>query len=105
VIRQHPETVSVRYLAPPVALVAVVAGALVGGAGLAFGSGLLKAGFALPGGYLAGILAGSLVGGRALPPAALVRLPVVFATMHGCWAVGFLTSPRSLAEGGQGPVG
>ena len=51
----------------------------------------------LPAGYLAAIVVGSAVIGRDLPPAARLRLPVVFATMHGSWGAGFLTSPRSLA--------
>ena len=104
VMRQHPETVSVRYLAPPAALLAVAAGTAAGLAGVATGSALLRAGFLAPGGYLAGILAGSAWNGRRLPAAALVRLPVVFATMHGCWAVGFLTSPASLGRRVAGPV-
>ena len=98
VMRQHPESVSARYLAPPVALVAVAAGTAAGLAGLVLGSATLRAGLVLPAGYLAAILAGSAVIGRDLPPAVLVRLPVVFATMHGAWAAGFLTSPRSLAR-------
>jgi succinoglycan biosynthesis protein ExoA len=98
VMRQHPESVSARYLAPPVALVAVAAGTAAGLAGLVLGSATLRAGLVLPAGYLAAILAGSAVIGRDLPPAVLVRLPLVFATMHGCWAAGFLTSPRSLAR-------
>jgi succinoglycan biosynthesis protein ExoA len=98
VMRQHPASVSARYLAPPLALVAVAAGSAAGLAGVATGSAVLKAGFVVPAGYVAGILAGAVVIGRRLPPAALVRLPVVFATMHGSWAVGFLTSPRELGS-------
>ena len=97
VMRQHPESVSARYLAPPVALVAVAAGAAAGAVGLAAGSAALTAALVVPAGYAAAIVAGSIVIGRDLPPAVTARLPLVFATMHGCWAVGFLTSPRSLA--------
>lgn len=105
VMRRYPDTVSARYLAPPVALAAVVAGSAVGLAGLVSGSALLRAGFLAPAGYLAGIFVGSALVGRELPPAALARLPLVFATMHGSWAVGFLTSPRTLAGDVEGPVG
>jgi hypothetical protein len=98
VMRQHPESVSVRYLAPPVALVAVAAGTLAGLAGVVLGRKALEAGFAVPAGYAAAVLAGSAVIGRELPTAVRVRLPLVFATMHGSWAVGFLTSPRTLGR-------
>ncbi|MCF2532668.1 glycosyltransferase family 2 protein [Yinghuangia sp. KLBMP8922] len=91
VTRHHKGSVNPRYLAAPAALIAVVAGTAAGAAG--FLPALL-----LPGGYVAGIVAGSLWEGRGIGPAALVRLPVAMATMHGSWALGFLTSPRSLAD-------
>src|SRR5205823_2432163 len=96
VMRRHEDSATARYLAPPAALVAVAVGTAAGLAGLATGSPALTAGLALPVGYAATILVGSLVSGRGLPPAAWVRLPPVYATMHGSWAVGFLTSPRGL---------
>lgn len=98
VMRQHQGSASVRYLAPPVALACVVAGTAAGLAGLATGRPWLTAGFAAPIGYAAGIVGGSLVTGRGLAPGALARLPGVYATMHGCWAIGFLTSPRGLVR-------
>ena len=91
VVRRHPETVSLRYLAPPAALLAVAGGTVAGLAGV-------RLGWAMPASYAAGIAAGSLVTGRGLPVSALVRLPVVYATMHGAWGAGFLTSPASLAR-------
>jgi glycosyltransferase involved in cell wall biosynthesis len=96
VMRRHEDSASARYLAPPLALVAVAAGTAVGLVGLATGSRVLAAGLVVPAGYAAAVLVGSLVTGRGLAPAAWVRLPVVYATMHGSWAVGFLTSPRGL---------
>ena len=100
VIRQHRGSVSMRYLAPPVALVAVVGGTVVGLAGLAVGAPVLIAGLLVPAGYVVGVLAGTVATGRGLPRAALLRLPAVYTTMHGCWAVGFLTSPRHLPNKG-----
>ncbi|WP_406286096.1 glycosyltransferase family 2 protein [Embleya sp. NBC_00896] len=91
VSRHHQGSVNLRYLAPPAALAAVAAGAVVGLSGR-------KAGWLLPGGYAAGILAGAAWEGRDLRPNALVRLPGVLATMHGSWGAGFLTSPKSLAD-------
>jgi glycosyltransferase involved in cell wall biosynthesis len=100
VIRRHEDSASLRYLAPPVTLAAVAAGTLVGVAGLMTGRVPLIYGFAVPAGYVAGVLAGSLVTGRGLSREALVRLPFVYATMHGSWAVGFWTSPRVLGRSG-----
>ncbi len=96
VMRRHEDSASARYLAPPAALLAVAGGTLVGAVGVVSGSRLLTAGLLVPVGYAVGIAVGSVATGRGLPPAALVRLPLVYATMHGSWALGFLTSPRDL---------
>jgi glycosyltransferase involved in cell wall biosynthesis len=101
VTRRHEGSVSLRYLAPPVTLVAVALGTAVGAVGLAGGRTWLTAGLLAPAGYAVGVLAGSVLTARGLPAAAAARLPAVYATMHGCWAVGFLTSPRGLGEPGQ----
>ena len=87
VMRRHPESVNLRYLAPPVALVGVVAGLVAGVAGLTWA-------FVLPAGYLALLAAGSLVEGRGLPIRGWLAFPVVLATMHMAWGAGFLTSLR-----------
>lgn len=102
VTRHHRGSVNPRYLAAPAALVAVVGGTVAGAAGY-------RRGFVLPAGYAAAILAGSVWEGRGLKPSALVRLPVAMVTMHGSWAIGFLTSPRALADqvatGTAAPIG
>jgi GT2 family glycosyltransferase len=112
VARQHAGTINPRYLAPPGAVVAMAAGVLIGLAGLAGlagGSGwiwpvLATAGFAVPAIYLAGVLAATASALRLLRLPAAVRLPLALATMHICWGVGFLTSPRSLMPGhGRAP--
>ena len=102
VSREHAGTINLRYLAPPVAVALVMAGTLVGLAGI---GGLaaggwpewLTLGFVLPAGYLAGILALAAGAARQLPPRAASRVPIALATMHMCWGAGFLTSPRSLS--------
>lgn len=101
VARQHTGTINLRYLAPPVTLLAIAAGVVLGVAGLASGVSWLDLGFLLPAGYLASMLAvsASAAAGR-LPRQALARLPLVLATMHMSWGLGFLTSPRSLVPGG-----
>jgi succinoglycan biosynthesis protein ExoA len=106
VARQHAGTINLRYLAPPAAVLAIAAGLGAGVAGLvasAAGSPppwrWLMLGFAVPAVYAAGVLAVTAAAARRLRPAVLARLPVVLATMHVSWGVGFLTSPRSLMPG------
>ncbi|GGK58780.1 succinoglycan biosynthesis protein exoa [Planomonospora parontospora subsp. parontospora] len=90
VARTHEGTINLRYLAPPMAVLAMLAGLLV--------SPFFWPGLLIPGGYVAAIVAGSAVTGSGLPPGALLRLPLVYATMHVSWGWGFLTSPASLAR-------
>ena len=89
VMREHEGTASLRYLAPPAAVVAVTAGTVVGLT-------VWRPALLAPVGYAVGVLAGSAVVGRGLSARSRAWLPVVLATMHGAWGVGFLTSPRRL---------
>ncbi|MEV8373604.1 glycosyltransferase family 2 protein [Kribbella sp. NPDC056861] len=90
VIRRHPETASKRYLAPPVAVVLLALGTILGIVGLATGSAILDLGFLAPLGYALLLLFGSAVEGRYLPWKALFWLPLICATMHVSWGLGFL---------------
>ncbi|WP_214408932.1 glycosyltransferase family 2 protein [Sphaerisporangium fuscum] len=90
VSRTHEGTINLRYLAPPLAVVAMLLGLVV--------SPFFWPGLLIPGGYAAAILLGSVLTGRGLPGAALARLPLVYATMHLSWGWGFLTSPPGLAR-------
>jgi hypothetical protein len=92
VMRRHEGTVSLRYLAPPLALVGVVAGTVAAAAGV-------PAALVLPAGYAAVMGLGAVVEGRGLPGRGRLLLPVALTTMHLSWATGFLTSPRRLARG------
>lgn len=94
VARRHPETVSLRYLAPPLALISVVGGTAIGIAGAVTGSRGLLLGFALPAGYIAADLIASARAARGLPASSARWLPAVFATMHGAWGAGFLRGAR-----------
>jgi glycosyltransferase involved in cell wall biosynthesis len=94
VARRHPETVSLRYLAPPLALIAVAGGTALGVAGLFTGSRGLLLGFVLPAGYAAADLIASARAARGLPWRSSLSLPVVFATMHGAWGAGFIRGAR-----------
>ncbi len=93
VARTHEGTINLRYLAPPLAVLAILAGLVV--------SPFFWPGLLIPGGYLAAILAGSAVTGSGLPASAIVRLPLVYVTMHMSWGWGFLTSPRRLGKPGR----
>jgi len=103
VVREHPETASFRYLAPPGAAALTGAGlaaGLAGLAGIAAGApaavGWLTVGLVIPLAYLAGITAVSMALSRGLTPGVRAQLPLVLGTMHMCWGTGFLTSPRTL---------
>jgi len=107
VMREHPETASFRYLAPPAAAALVGAGLIAGLAGLA-GLALpisggapaavawLTVGLVIPLTYLAGITAVSAAASRGMPAGVRARLPLVLGVMHMCWGAGFVTSPRTL---------
>jgi cellulose synthase/poly-beta-1,6-N-acetylglucosamine synthase-like glycosyltransferase len=114
VMRDHRETISLRYLAPPVALVGVVGGTAVGVAGVV---GLVVSGgastwaklgllgFAAPLGYAAIIGAASLKNRKGLSAPAKRSLPIVYATMHLAWGYGFITSPKDLrAQAASGTI-
>jgi hypothetical protein len=90
IVRNHRDTVTARFLAPPAALAGVVAGSVVAALGR-------PVGLIAPAGYAAALVVGAAVTGRGLPFAAKARLPLVYATMHSAWALGFVTSPPRLA--------
>jgi hypothetical protein len=94
VSRRHPETLSVRYLAAPVAVTAVVAGVVLAVGGVVTQRPSLTAlGLAAPVGYAALNLVASAQSALSTPSlnaGEALRLPVVYATMHGTWGLGFL---------------
>jgi succinoglycan biosynthesis protein ExoA len=90
VMRQHPDTVNLRYLAPPTALVGVALGLVLGLVGIAVHP-LLWA-LLIPAGYVTGVLAGSAVTARGLRARAALWLPIAYPTMHGSWGAGFLST-------------
>ncbi len=96
VMRQHAGTANARYLAPPTAVLACAVGLLA--------APLTPWSLLLPGGYLAGLIGASALTAKGLPMRSALTLPVVYATMHMSWGVGFLTSPRSLARRPPAPA-
>jgi succinoglycan biosynthesis protein ExoA len=99
--RRHHGTLNLRYLAPPGAVVAIAAGTLASLTGLVAGArgwrARIACGFMIPICYASGVAAVGLRASRELPAAAAVQLPIALATMHMCWGIGFLTSPRGLS--------
>jgi hypothetical protein len=103
IVREHPETASFRYLAPPGAAALVAVGLVTGLAGLAglaagapAGAAWLTAGFAIPVVYLAGITAAGTALARRVPAGVRLRVPLALGVMHMAWGSGFLTSPPRL---------
>jgi succinoglycan biosynthesis protein ExoA len=93
-VRRHPETATVRYLAPPLTLVGVLLGSIVGALGVGVNSRLLRAGFLAPGGYLALIIGGSVITTRPISAAVRLRLPLVLVATHLAWGAGFLLGSK-----------
>jgi len=94
VARRHPDTVSVRYLAAPVAVTAVAAGTILAGVGaVARQPWLVALGLCAPVGYLA-LNGAATVRSALMSPRLSARetatLSLVYATMHGSWGAGFL---------------
>lgn len=82
VIEKYPSTANPRYLAPPIAVLAIAAGAI--------GGSVRPALWAVPVGYAAAVTLGGLALGAAHGSAVAVRVPAVLATMHLSWGAGFL---------------
>jgi succinoglycan biosynthesis protein ExoA len=81
-VRQHPESVNARYLAPPTAVFALGVTA-VGGA-------VWRPLWLVPAAYAAAVTVGGLAIGAKEGAGVAVRVPPVLATMHLTWGLGFL---------------
>ncbi len=94
VVRTHPETLrrtsSLRYLAPPLTVLGLVAGVSASLGWIAGGSSWLALGSVAPMAYVLLLVVGSLFGVFQAGLAVGVRLPVVLATMHLSWGAGFI---------------
>jgi succinoglycan biosynthesis protein ExoA len=93
VIERHHGTASLRYLAPPVAVLAVVLGLLAGLQAPLLGSWLVL-GLLAPVGYLTGVVVFGLAEARRLPWPVRRRVPIALAVMHLSWGTGFLLRSR-----------
>jgi hypothetical protein len=92
VIREHPETASARYLAPPVMVLGTTAATLAAFA--------WPVTLAVPAAYAVAVGVGGVAISRGERVGVRLRTPIALATMHWSWGVGFLTS-RRLASGGS----
>src|SRR4051794_13808836 len=85
VMRAHPGSINLRYLAPPLALLGVLVG-------LVLSTFLTLWGLTLPLGYLVLVLAGSVDVGPGLPIRLRPFLSPVVVTVHKLWGGGFFLS-------------
>jgi len=96
VMRRHPDTrrtkSALRYFAPPLAVVLIVIGKILGSIGFVTGNALIW-GYIFPLGYLALTLVSSLTLVKRARTGAL-WLPIVLMTMQLSWGIGFLTSRK-----------
>jgi glycosyltransferase involved in cell wall biosynthesis len=93
VIEEHSGTASVRYLAPPLTVVAILVGLLAAALAPVLGEWLLL-GLAAPVGYVAMVTVLGLAEGRGRPWPVRLRVPVAFAVLHLSWGAGFLLRAR-----------
>ena len=105
VMRRHRDSVSLRYLAAPIAVTGVVTGTARGIVGIVEavrGRPWLKRwpliGWVAPLGYGSIIGIGSAAMKRDMDPGVRARLPVVLAIMHMSWGVGFLVGLGERSE-------
>lgn len=104
VMRRNPDTISARYLAPPIAVVTIGLGTVAGLASFAGGPRWLRAGLLAPAGYLGGVVAASAALRRPMDPGVRRRLPLVLTVMHMAWGAGaVLGLPRDAREAAQEP--
>ncbi|MCU1571504.1 MAG: glycosyl transferase family 2 [Naasia sp.] len=108
--RRFPSSNGLRYFVPPVMVLGVVVGLLLGIAGLieaAAGQGAtwLLLGFLIPGFYVAFVLLATvLVAGRSGLPTALWFL-LVLPCIHFCWGIGFFFGVAKLTRNIQAYTG
>ena len=82
VLRLHPGSLRIRQVVPPIAVVAMLAALIA--------SPWLPIALVVPGIYALAVVAASVVTGRRHGLGAIMRLLVIFPTMHMAWGLGFL---------------
>lgn len=90
ITQTHKGTVSLRYLAPPLTVIGLLVGTLLGLVGLTLELPILTLGFLAPFVYFFAVLIAAGSGLKGLSVKSTLYLPLVFVCMHICWGVGFL---------------
>ncbi|MGO3885629.1 MAG: glycosyltransferase family 2 protein [Mycetocola sp.] len=100
--RAFPSRRGLRYFVPPLMVLAVVVGSVLGLIGAALGEGaplVLHLAWIVPGVYLAFVLCAAAFVPNARGVAERLWLIIVLPTIHVCWGIGFLLGYASLARG------
>ena len=105
VIRQHPDSVRLRYLAPPVATASLLVGSVAGAVGAAVDVPALLWGWLAPLLYAVGVVVVSVFERRDLSWRARAWLPAVLATIHLSWGSGFIFGRRPVGRKRHTPAG
>jgi glycosyltransferase involved in cell wall biosynthesis len=87
VASKDPASLRWRQGVPPLTVIGLVSGVLLGLRGRRWG-------WLAPGAYCAAVGLASIRVGRPLDPPARRLVPLVFTTMHLCWGLGFVLGPR-----------
>ena len=99
-LRRHPKSVRLRHLAAPTLLLGLTASFMV----TALHDGWTRWAVSVPLTYVLMLVAWAVATGLVRRSLAALALPIVLATMHLCWAVGFFL-PARLDETAGGPRG
>lgn len=92
VISRHKDTWSLRYLAPPTALLAILISTVIGLFGFAVPA--LFAAFGVPLLYVLGVSIIGFADSRHLPWSTRIRVPLAMGIMHMSWGAGFLLKAK-----------
>lgn len=104
VMRRNPDTISARYLAPPVAVMGIAAGTLAAVASGLGGPRWLSWGAVAPVGYVGAVSAAAVLMRREMSPGVRARLPLVLTVMHMSWGAGALVGlPRGERDQASDP--
>lgn len=91
VATRHEGTINLRYLAPPAMVVGTSAATLLG-----LASRRTRAALLVPLAYGAAVTVGGVAISAGESLTTRLQTPAVLATMHWCWGLGFITSPKRL---------
>lgn len=95
VLLRHPRSLRSRHMAPPVLLLTLLGSALLA----IFHKPLAPWAALVPAVYVLTLIAWSVVGGLRQRTLAAVTVPLVLATMHISWAIGFFLPARVARHG------